>query len=216
MTTVVVVRHGETDWNRNGRMQGWAPTPLNELGREQAVAAGGHLADRYAVDHVVASDLHRTRETAARICEPIGIDPDAVRDSRAWRERDLGVYQGLTYEAVYERFPEFGLGSAAVEAATRTPEGGESLLALRERVLDGCAALLDRAGDDETVLLVTHGGPIHFLLGHVKRLDVRTAFLDHSIANCGVTVLEHPPTASAADTAEPVRVVKENSTDWEN
>jgi probable phosphoglycerate mutase len=216
VTTVVVVRHGETDWNRNGRMQGWAPTPLNDLGREQAAAAGAHLADRYTVDRAVASDLHRTRETAARVCEPLGIEPDAVRYSRAWRERDLGVYQGLTYEDMYERFPEFGLGEAAVEAATQTPEGGESLLDLRDRVLEGWAALLDRAGDAETVLVVTHGGPIHFLLGHVKGLDVREAFLEHSMANCGVTVLDHPPTASAADTAEAVRVREENSTEWED
>lgn len=217
MTTVVVVRHGETDWNRHGRMQGWAPTPLNELGREQAPAVGEHLADRYDVDRVVASDLERTRQTARLLCEPLGIDPEGERVGydRAWRERDLGVYQGLTYEDMYERFPEFGLGEHAVRAAAQVPEGGESLLDLRDRVLDGWATLLAAAGDEETVLVVTHGGPIHFLLGHVKELDTRAAFLEHSMANCAVTVLEHPPDAPATATAEPVEVVEENDTAWD-
>ncbi|MFB6207148.1 MAG: histidine phosphatase family protein [Haloglomus sp.] len=232
MTTAVVVRHGETDWNHEGRMQGWAPVPLNELGREQAVAAGEWLAERYDVDRAVASDLLRTRETAARLCEPLSFEPggDHVEYTRAWRERDLGVYQGLTYADMYDRFPEFGLGEAAARAAAETPEGGESLLDLRDRVLEAWAELLDRAASDvsagrvrassdetegdETVLVVTHGGPIHFLLGHVKGLDVRDAFLEHSMANCGVTVLEHPPDAPVADTAEPVEVVRENATAW--
>jgi probable phosphoglycerate mutase len=216
MTTVVVVRHGETDWNNEGRMQGWAPVPLNELGREQAVAAGEWLAGRYEVDRAVASDLLRTRETATRLLEPLGLEPggDRVTYTRAWRERDLGVYQGLTYADMYDRFPEFGLGEAAVQAAAETPEGGESLLDLRDRVLEGWTDLLERAGPTETVLVVTHGGPIHFLLGHIKRLDVRDAFLEHSMANCGVTVLSHPPDATAAETADAVEVVRENATAW--
>ena len=60
---IVVLRHGETAWNDEGRMQGWAPVPLNETGREQATAAGRHLADEYEFDAVYASDLERTRET---------------------------------------------------------------------------------------------------------------------------------------------------------
>lgn len=216
MTTAVVVRHGQTDWNNEGRMQGWAPVPLNELGREQAVGAGEYLAGAYDVDRAVCSDLLRTRETAARLCDPLGLEPggDRVRYTRAWRERDLGVYQGLTYADMYERFPEFGLGEAAVQAASETPEGGESLLDLRDRTLAEWTDLLARAGDDETVLVVTHGGPIHFLLGHVKGLDVGDAFLEHSMANCGITVLSHPPDASVADTAGAVEIVRENVTAW--
>ena len=214
MTTVVVVRHGETDWNNEGRMQGWAPVPLNDLGREQAVAAGEWLAGQYDVDRAVCSDLLRTRETAVRLCEPLGLDPDGDRVTyrRAWRERDLGVYQGLTYADMYDRFPEFGLGETAAGAATETPEGGESLLDLRDRVLEGWTDLLAAAGDEATVLVVTHGGPIHFLLGHVKGLDVRDAFLEHSMANCGVTVLDR--SGAAAGTAAPVEVVRENGTEW--
>lgn len=208
VTTVVVVRHGETDWNRHGRMQGWAPTPLNELGREQARAAGEHLAERFVFDRAVVSDLHRTRETAALVRESVALGDDRVRHASAWRERDVGVYQGLTYEDMYERFPAFALGEAAVEAAARTPEGGESLLEMRDRVLDGWRTLLDR-DDDGTVLVVTHGGPIHSLLGHVKGLGFREAFLEHSMANCGVTVLDHDGDPDATT------VLEENGTAWD-
>ena len=71
MTTIVALRHGRTAWNHEGRMQGWAPVPLDERGREQATAAGAWLADEYAFDAVYASDLQRTRETAERVLEQL-------------------------------------------------------------------------------------------------------------------------------------------------
>ena len=148
MTRVVAVRHGETDWNRNGRMQGWAPVELNETGRQQAAALGEWLTAEYDVDRVSASDLRRTRETTDLVRKALADPPvEYVPD---WRERDLGMYQGLTYADVEARFPEFGLGEAAYEAALEVPESGESLRDLADRV----TAKFDRiAGDDGTVLV---------------------------------------------------------------
>ncbi|PSP97202.1 hypothetical protein BRC89_12390 [Halobacteriales archaeon QS_4_70_19] len=104
MTTVLLLRHGETTWNRQGRIQGWAPTPLTERGHEQARRAGTAIADTYDVDRVVASDLRRTRETTAealsaglrrcsrgtrstRCCTPASREPGRRRRtaSRWWR-----------------------------------------------------------------------------------------------------------------------------------
>jgi probable phosphoglycerate mutase len=198
---VVVVRHGETDWNLNGRMQGHAPVPLNETGRGQADRVGRYLAREYAFDRVVASDLLRTRQTAEHVREHV--DAPVEFDS-AWRERDLGVYQGLSYGDIHERFPEFALGEAAVRAASEVPEGGESILQMRDRVVEGWRELL--GGGDETVLVVTHGGPIYLLLGHVKELDVETALLEHSQSNCGVNEFHHDGTT---------RLVRENVTEWD-
>lgn len=214
MTTIVVVRHGETAWNRDGRMQGWAPVPLDETGREQADAVGAWLADRYDVDAVHASDLLRTEETAERIVSHPKADggpaaeaaPIDVSYERAWRERDVGVYQGLTYTDVFERFPEFGLGEAAVDAAARMPDSGESLEGTYERVTERFEAVLAEAGPDETRLVVTHGGPIYMLYGHVKAVDIREAVLEHHVDNCGVTVFEHADGET--------RVVRENFCDW--
>ncbi len=202
MTRVVAVRHGETDWNRTGRMQGWAPVELNAAGREQATAAGAWLADRYDVDRAVTSDLPRARETADRILAAVDAPLTATA---AWRERDVGVYQGLPYDEVAARFPEFGLDEAAYRAADRAPESGESLRAMADRVT---AAFEDLRGTDETVLVVTHGGPLCALLGHVKGLSLPAALSDHHLDNCGVSELD------ASDGDGDSRVVSENVTAW--
>lgn len=194
MTTIVVVRHGETPWNREGRMQGWAPVPLNDTGREQAAAAGAWLADRFSFDAVHASDLHRCRETVEHLLPELDGDPEPSFEP-AWRERDVGVYQGLTYQDVFDRFPEFGLGETAVAAADEVPDSGESLLDVKARVTDRFDALLAAAGPDETRLVVTHGGPVYMLLSHVADLAVDEAMLDNHVDNCGVTVFEHGPAA---------------------
>ena len=201
MTRVVAVRHGETDWNRNGRMQGWAPVELNETGRQQAAALGEWLTAEYDVDRVSASDLRRTRETTDLVCEALADPPvEYVPD---WRERDLGMYQGLTYADVEARFPEFGLGEAAYEAALEVPESGESLRDLADRV----TAKFDRiAGDDGTVLVVTHGGPLHVLLGYAKGMALPEALGSHHQANCAVNEFR-------AD-GDGLRVVRENERPW--
>jgi probable phosphoglycerate mutase len=198
---VVALRHGETDWNRNGRMQGHAPVPLNDRGREQADWAGRYLAERYDVDRIVASDLERTRETAELVGEHLSLP---VTFDRAWRERDVGVYQGLTYTDMEARFPAFSLGEAGAAAAAETPEGGESLVGMRDRVLSGWDELVADGGS-RTTLVVTLGGPIYALLGHAMGLDLRSALLEHSQANCAVTEFE---------AGEGVRVVRENVTEW--
>lgn len=182
MTRVVAVRHGETEWNRNGRMQGWAPVPLNETGREQAAAAGEWLAGEYAFDRAVSSDLLRTEETAELLLEAVGETPVAFEP--AWRERDLGVYQGLTCADIEARFPTFGLGEAAYEATEATPEGGESLRDVERRVLGRFEEFTSTSG---TVLLVTHGGPLCILLGHAKGFGLTEALSTHHLDNCSVT-----------------------------
>lgn len=171
MTTVLLLRHGETTWNREGRMQGWAPTPLTDRGREQARRAGAAIADGYEVDRLVASDLRRTRETTAELLDAVDADPTF---DRRWRERSFGDLQGLTVEAVFEGHPEYSLLASGAAGARATPPGGESLVDARERVLDGWADLV-AAADGGTTLVVTHGGPMFLLLAHVRGQDFETA-----------------------------------------
>ncbi len=204
MVRVVAVRHGESTWNRDGRLQGWAPTRLTDRGREQAAACGVHLADAYDVDRIHASDLPRVEETVAAIADHVDAP---VAYEVAWRERDLGMYQGLPYDEVFERFPEFALGEDAAAAAAATPESGESLREMADRVVGRFEELLAAAGADETRLVVAHGGPIRSLLVHVDGLGVREAMLDRPQDNCGVTEF-------LADGDGEVRVVRENETAW--
>ncbi|MFC7044222.1 histidine phosphatase family protein [Halobacteriaceae archaeon GCM10025711] len=201
MTRVVLVRHGETTWNREGRIQGWAPTGLTDRGAEQAAALADHLAAAYDVDHVRASDLRRTRETAAAIEEAVDAP---VRFERAWRERNFGVLQGLAYGEVFGD-PTYGVEEGGVEAAKTVPENGESLFDLRERVLDAWTDLTAGAGDGETHVVVTHGGPLYVLLGHLKGLDVVASITEQSQANCAVNEVR---------VADDATVVRENETTW--
>mgnify|MGYP006277850767 FL=1 len=205
MTTVVVVRHGETEWNREGRIQGWAASPLNDRGRDQARAVGRHLADTYDLDRIVASDLRRTRETTAMARE--GGEFPEPEFTKGWRERSFGEFQGLTYEQVFGEFPEHR-GSIGMLGLESCPAGGESLLGARERVLVAWDDLLERAGPDEEVLVVTHGGPIYVLLAHVRGTDLPTAITTLSQRNCAVNELRYDHGTGETD------VVRENETEY--
>jgi probable phosphoglycerate mutase len=190
VTTILLLRHGETTWNREGRMQGWAPTPLTDRGREQARRAGAAIADAYAVDRIVASDLRRTRETTAELLsaglEPT--DPEPAFDRR-WRERSFGDLQGLTVEAVFEGHPEYSLLHSGVAGARATPPNGESLIDTRERVIDGWEELVAEGDPKETVLVVTHGGPLFLLLAYVRGQDFEAAMAEGWPENTGLAEL---------------------------
>jgi len=204
MTTLLLLRHAESEWNRAGRMQGWAPVGLTDRGREQAAAAGERIAEEYDVDGLVASDLLRTEATVEHAA-PEGVEPAF---QPAWRERDVGVYQGLAYDEVEDRFPEFGLGEAAARAADRVPDSGESLVKLRERVLAAWDAICRDAGSTETVLVVTHGGPIRVVLGHVRGQEMERALVETSLDNCGLVELS---VDTGSDTpATDTEIVREN------
>lgn len=183
MVTVLLVRHGETPWNRERRLQGWAPVGLSDRGRDQARALGAALAARHDVDAIDASDLRRARETADLVAEAVGVP---VREEAGWRERDFGVLQGMTYEAFESEHGEYSLTRAGEAAVDRRPERGESLADLRERVLDAWSRLTVGLGEDETRLVVTHGGPLYLLLGHLTGRGVVEAVIDHQQSNCAL------------------------------
>lgn len=205
MTRVLLVRHGETDWNVERRLQGWAPVPLSATGRAQARQLGASLADRYDVDRLVASDLPRARQTAALVAESLGVDVEA---DDGWRERHFGVLQGVTYEAFDERYPEYSLAQVGAAAIDARPEGGESLADLRDRALDAWDRVVATAGPDETQLVVSHGGPLYLVLGHLRDRPVLESVLDASQANCAVNEVRLE--------GDGVEVVRENDTGFLN
>jgi probable phosphoglycerate mutase len=138
MTTLLLVRHGETDWNAEGRLQGHTDRPLTPYGRRQSRKLADELAEEQ-LDAVYASDLGRARETAeivgVRLGLPTVLDPDL-------REKDWGTWEGLT----------------AVER-DRVEFVGESTGEHQERVLQALRRIAERhpAG---RVLVVTHGGSV--------------------------------------------------------
>jgi broad specificity phosphatase PhoE len=152
VTTILLARHGETDWNREGRFQGHADPPLNELGRTQAVALGVELSG-VELAAIYSSPLRRALETAELIGAPRGVEPIAVE---ALREIDVGSWQGLTRAEIEACFPEQFTRWLDYDQGW---EDGERYDELGRRVV---AALLELAAahDGERILVVTHGGPI--------------------------------------------------------
>jgi probable phosphoglycerate mutase len=151
-TTLLLARHGETDWNRERRWQGHAWTSLNATGREQALELAGELAAD-PPEAIYSSDLPRSRETAEIVGSALGL---TVQLDARLREVDVGEWSGLTSAEVEERFPD---GFERRRAGATGWEQGEEYEAMRERVV---AALFEIAAshDGGRVLVVTHGGPI--------------------------------------------------------
>lgn len=151
MTQLILIRHGETTWNRERRMQGHTDTSLSDTGRAQAAAVGRRLANQQFAA-LYSSDLMRAYDTASAIAPHIGLP--IVRDA-ALRERTFGIFEGLTSEEIAQRHPEEN-----ARFQTRDPDyampGGESSRQFYQRslsCLEGIAA--KHAG--ETVVVVTHG-----------------------------------------------------------
>lgn len=166
MTTILLARHGESDWNRDQRWQGHADRPLTELGRRQA----RELAERLAgtdLDAVYSSDLRRARETAEIIGRTHRLD---VKTMPALREVDVGSWSGLTRAEAEERYPEAYLRWTAGEEGW---DDGETYDELRDRVL---RAVREIAADHpgERVLVLAHGGSIRAIHAAVLGVDVHT------------------------------------------
>ena len=153
LTRLVLVRHGQSQWNLQGRWQGHLDSPLTSVGHAQARAAARAIDCLGLVrPRVIRSDLGRVAETAEPIASTLGVAPEV--DAR-WRERDVGVWAGRTHAEVAEVDP---VGYAAWRSGEDPPrEAGETEGDVRTRV----AGLLEELSDDgREAVVVTHGGPL--------------------------------------------------------
>ncbi len=152
MTELFLVRHGETDWNRERRVQGRTDVPLNETGRAQARAAGSLLARR-RWDAVLTSPLSRASETAALIARELGLDAPEIFDAAI--ERDYGDAEGFDFRTLDAQWP-----------GRRRAPGGETRDQVAGRFLP---ALLDLAAQrpGQSLVIVSHGGAIRSVLSSV-------------------------------------------------
>ncbi len=164
-TTILLVRHGETDWDVERRVQGHSDRPLNATGVAQAAALVEELAGEN-IEAVYSSDLARALDTATGVAVARGLQVTVLTELR---ERDFGSWEGLTDTEIQERFPE----------AQSEPWGdAETAEEVSERVL----AALHRIAADHPggqVLVVTHGGPLRAVLRHC-------AVEDGPVLNCHV------------------------------
>jgi len=179
ITPVIMIRHGETTWNRVGRVQGQTDSPLSALGIAQAQATGAALAEE-GVDLVLSSDLGRTHDTARAIAAATGAP--LVLDARL-RERSYGDIEGCTWPEVEVRFPEAWTRMNAREP-DYTPPNGESARTFHDRVVAALTGIAARH-DGRRLVVVTHGGVVGMLYRHVRqiRLDERR---DYALLNASI------------------------------
>ena len=164
VSTILLARHGESDWNRDGRWQGHADRPLTSKGRRQAVALADQL-DGVELAAVYASDLVRAAETARTVAQRRGLPVTSHTDLR---EVDVGSWTGLDRATIKARYPD---GLARWRAGETGWENGESYIRMASRVL-ACIARIGAAHPHESVLVVAHGGPIRAVRAHALAIDL--------------------------------------------
>lgn len=152
-TRILAIRHGETAWNVDTRIQGHLDIPLNERGRWQAQRLARALAARDSLQAIYSSDLSRAHETARAIAEATGAP---LATHVGLRERGFGVFEGKTYVEIEKTWPEESERWRKRDPHW-APQGGESLLQTRERILRTLHELAARH-PGEQIVLVAHGG----------------------------------------------------------
>lgn len=157
-TRIIAVRHGETAWNVDARIQGQRDIGLNDTGRWQARRLGEVLADE-EITAVYSSDLGRAHQTAQSISEAKGIP---VIADEGLRERSFGIFEGMTFDEIHQTWPDHANNWRKRIPDWQPPEGGESLLELRERVTRTMRELAARH-PGEQIVIVAHGGVLDAL-----------------------------------------------------
>ena len=183
VTRFILVRHAETQWNREGRYQGQQDSPITQEGLAQAEAVAGRLRN-VRFDALYSSDLGRCITTARHIGRAAGMS--VVTDARL-RERNYGLFEGLTKGEVKQRYPEAYREYKGAAASHYALPGGES----RQQVLDRAVAVMQDLADrhrHEQIVVVGHTGLLYVFLNHVLGvpIDVRNVFV---IRNCSISVV---------------------------
>jgi len=164
---LLLVRHGESEWNRIGRIQGWSDSPLSELGREQARRLAERLA-REPISAIYASPLARAAQTAQIIAERLGLE--VTFDPRL-REYGVGELEGLTREELAEHYPHILAAWQEGDTWVALP-GEEGRQAFVERIWEAMQDIIRRHPDD-AVAVVAHGGTVAVFLMRLLGLSPR-------------------------------------------
>jgi 2,3-bisphosphoglycerate-dependent phosphoglycerate mutase len=180
-TQIIAVRHGETAWNVENRIQGQLDIPLNETGRWQAQRVARALAARDPIAALYSSDLLRAWETAMSIADTTHL---SVQTDEGLRERGFGIFQGKTYTQIETDWPADSLRWRRRDPDWAPPEG-ESLVDFRTRVLDTVQSLAARHVGQQ-IAVVAHGGVMDILYRAAAGLELqepRTWMLGNAAIN---------------------------------
>lgn len=162
-TTIILIRHGQTDWNLQKRWQGDTDIPLNATGKAQARALAARLVS-WPIENLYSSDLERAAETAATLGDSLDLTP--ILDA-GWRERDLGELEGLTREEIAEKFPHLTLPRQFVET-----KEGEIYTVFKKRIVDAFGRIMEKH-TGQTTAVVSHSASLRVLISHVLEIPDR-------------------------------------------
>lgn len=173
-TILYLIRHGETDWNRERRIQGHSDVQLNTTGLEQANRLASYLSgERF--NKIYSSDLKRAFDTAQRLSQTTGSPHEALQHLR---ERSYGELEGLTYDEVRKRMEAVGPEESVL--------GIETFSSIQERAFE-CLTGLARNHLNEKIVVVTHGGFINSFLHRISQGAIGTGIT--RLDNTGITKL---------------------------
>jgi broad specificity phosphatase PhoE len=181
-----IVRHGQTEWNADGRIQGHTDIGLSEKGAQQSQLVAGRLAE-FSIDAAYSSDLRRSAETAREI---LGQRTVPLQTTPQLREYHKGVFEGLTVEEARHRYPDL-YAASLVKDLDFAPPGGESTRQTSARIASFVADVRQRHAN-ENVLIVGHGGALRAVFVALMELPLEAnwRFL---LANCGLSVVDIYP-----------------------
>lgn len=178
-----LARHGETDWNVQGLMQGATDTELNENGLAQARRLGESMADK-GISHVYTSHLRRASRTAQIVAEHLGV-PCEVRENL--HETELGEWEGHTWTQNCEQMPELSEQWMTQRRHTRPPKG-EACQDMLDRFIPAVVGIAREATAD--IMIVSHNGTIRALLAELNGTPLETMNNDYPMPNAGAVAVD--------------------------
>lgn len=184
-TRILVLRHGETDWNITKKIQGWKGTGLNATGLKQARAAARRLKAHWKIDAVISSDLKRAFQTAEVAAKPFRLK---VAKSKLARERRFGDWEGKNIQQVLERY-KLNKSERRDPFLSFNPRGGESM-AVFSRRMEKLLKWVEKEHAGQTVLLVTHGGPMRILACRATGIPWKSYYRLGRPANAALSLIE--------------------------
>ena len=179
----LIVRHGETEWNAQGRVQGHTDVGLSELGVLQGQAICARLAG-VEIDIAYSSVLRRSAETARQI---LGQREVQLRTTDQLREYNKGIFEGLTPEETGHRYPQL-YAASQVNDLDFAPPGGENIRQASARIADFISGMKARHHDDN-VLIVGHGGTLRAAFVALMELPLEANWR-FAMANCGLSMVD--------------------------
>ena len=184
ITRIIAIRHGETAWNVDTRIQGQLDIGLNATGRWQAHRLALALVDE-GLDAIHSSDLYRAWDTARTVSDAVGL---ALRSDESLRERGFGVFEGLTFAEIEQRYPDQARRWRQRDASFG-PQGGETLGDFFERAVASVASIATQHRGQH-IAVVTHGGVLDALYRAASRIPI-DAPRTWQLGNAGINRLLH-------------------------